>query len=489
MESNKPLKLRRFLLLIAIITVTFHANSSFSAQAGSLYITSEPKGATVYLDNNKIGTTDIIIGSIPAGSHSITLELAGYQKVEGTVTVSSGLTTSFSQKLTKGTGRIQARAGGEGGTTPVRKSFFETINPWIILLIFLILIGITVMLMIFKVMPRGRVLVPLKKAVPISKAKPTKIPRKKPAHAATKTAKTKTPSKPLKIPTPVKGIKIKDAPVVGNYRVIEKIAAGGMANIYKATHIKKGGTAILKVPYEQFQNDQNFIERFRREAELGKKLHHENIIRIYESGITKDGLTYIAMEYMQGIDLRKYLNKYGSMPIDGALRTITLVCRALDYAHVKGVIHRDIKPENIMLPDKKGKGRVVLMDFGVAHAAYLGTVGTRSTYLGTPFYMSPDISSGQKVDARSDIYSLGVVFFEMITGQRPFNAVDPLNVLIQHREAPPPNPSSLNREISPELETIVLTMLAKKPSGRYQSAEELLVALQEYMLKEDIDID
>jgi tRNA A-37 threonylcarbamoyl transferase component Bud32 len=473
MEVSKPLTLTTFLLLVAIIIIIY-SNLSFAAQSGALFITSDPSGATIYLDNNNTGEkTNTVLSTIPVGTHIIRLELAGYQTVEGTVTVISELTIEFSQKLTNVT----------------RKSFVDIINPWGMFLIFLILIGITVLLMIFKAMPRGKILAPLKKAVPISKVKPPKIHSRKPAPVTPKPEKATASTKPLRIPTPVKGARLKELPVVGNYRALEKIATGGMANLYKATHIKKGGTAVLKIPYEQFQNDENFVERFRREAELGKKLHNENIIRIYESGTTKDGLTYIAMEYLQGIDLRRYLNKYGRMRLDYALNTIVHVCRALDYAHVKGVIHRDIKPENIMLPDKKGKGKVVLMDFGVAHAAYLGTVSNRSSYFGTPYYMSPDQLSGQKIDARSDIYSLGVVFFEMLTGRRPFDETDPMKVLVQHREATPPKPSSLNPTIPPELETLILTMLAKKRTERYQSVEDILVVLQEYMLKEDINIE
>jgi serine/threonine-protein kinase len=177
------------------------------------------------------------------------------------------------------------------------------------------------------------------------------------------------------------------------------------------------------------------------------------------------------------------------MPIKEALRTMVQVCRALGYAHERGVIHRDIKPENIMLPDKGGKGKVVLMDFGVAHTSYLGTVGTRSTYLGTPYYMSPDQISRRSVDGRSDIYSLGVVFFEVLTGKRPFDDADPLKVLIKHRESPPPKLRSLNRKIPAGLERIVLKMLAKRPADRYKSIEALVAALKRHTGREGIIVE
>jgi serine/threonine-protein kinase len=337
------------------------------------------------------------------------------------------------------------------------------------MLVILLLTGVVVVTLIMRAIPAR------KSPIPVART--------------TRPARVKAPSKRLKIPASVKGITLKRAAALGNYRIMEKIASGGMATIYKAAHVRNGGVAVVKIPYDQFQNDRRFIERFRREAELGQKLLHDNIIRIYEYGTSKGGLTYIAMEYLPGIDLRGYLDRYGTMPIKEALWTVVQVCRALGYAHDKGVIHRDIKPENIMLPDnKKGKGKVVLMDFGVAHAAYLGTVGTRSTYLGTPYYMSPDQISRRKVDGRSDIYSLGVVFFEMLTGQRPFDDADPLKVLIKHRESPPPKPRSFNRKIPTALERIVLKMLAKRPTDRYKSVEALVAALKRYMGREGIAV-
>lgn len=341
------------------------------------------------------------------------------------------------------------------------------------MLVMLLLTGVVVVALIIRAIPAQR-----------SPARVPKTTRRTP-----QPAREQTPSKRLKVKPSAKGITLKKAAALGNYRILDKIAAGGMATIYKATHIKNGGMAVLKVPYDQFQHDRRFVERFRREAELGQRLLHDNIIRIYEYGTSKGGLTYIAMEYLPGIDLREYLDKHGTMPFKEAVRTVVQVCRALDYAHDKGVIHRDIKPENIMLPDQKGKGKVVLMDFGVAHSAYLGTVGTRSTYLGTPYYMSPDQISRRKVDGRSDIYSLGVVFFEMLTGKRPFDDLDPFKVLIKHRESQPPKPRAFNRKVPVALEKIVLKMLNKRPTDRYKSVGALLSALKRYMGREGITVD
>lgn len=464
-------KTTRWCLLLIIIIVLYCTLAS-AVETGSLYITSRPSGATVYLDDTRIGETDTTIYAIPVGSHKLRLEREGYDTVEQIVSVKSGRTVRIPQVL--------ARAGrrpsitGDIAVPPLRELFAEFVNPWVVILVMLLLTGVVVVALIIRAIPARR--------------SPALVP-KTARRAPPRPARVQAPSKRLQITPSVKGITLKKAAALGNYRILEKIAAGGMATIYKATHIKNGEMAVLKVPYDQFQHDRRFVERFRREAELGKKLLHDNIIRIYEYGTSKGGLTYIAMEYLPGMDLRGYLDRHGTMPIKEAVRTVVQVCRALDYAHDKGVIHRDIKPENIMLPDQKGKGKVVLMDFGVAHSAYLGTVGTRSTYLGTPYYMSPDQISRRKVDGRSDIYSLGVVFFEMLTGKRPFDDVDPLKVLIKHRESPPPKPRAFNRKVPVSLEKIVLKMLNKRPTDRYKGVAALVSALKRYMGREGITVD
>ena len=453
--------------LFVIIILVLYSNVSSALESGSLHITSRPSGATVYLDDTLIGETDITIHAVPIGSHKLRLEREGYATVEQIISVKSGRTIRIPLVLARGGGRSPITV--DEAVPPLRELLAEFINPWVIMLVLLLLSGVVVVALIIRAIHARR--------------SPARVQR------ASQPARAKVRSKRLKIPAQAKGITLKRAAALGNYRILGKITGGGMATIYKATHIKNGGMAVLKVPYDQFQNDRRFIERFRREAELGQKLLHDNIIRIYEYGTSKEGVTFIAMEYLPGIDLREYLDSHRTMPIKEAVRTVVQVCRALGYAHDKGVVHRDIKPENIMLPDNRGKGKVVLMDFGVAHAAYLGTVGTRSSYLGTPYYMSPDQISRRKVDGRSDIYSLGVVFFEMLTGKRPFDDTDPLKVLIKHRESPPPKPRSLNRKIPGALEKIVLKMLTKRPTDRYKSVAALMSALKRYMGREGIVVD
>jgi tRNA A-37 threonylcarbamoyl transferase component Bud32 len=495
--------------------IIFPSTPSLAVEGGSLYVVTNAPGAVVYLDDNQIGKTDatggFLIDNIPAGTYKITVEREGYKKAEKTFKVRGGGLTEQAnitlQQITP-TPSAEPKAPEKKKESPPPKQAVEpipvpkaTVSPpsepskelekveraetpetpkveekaplpakgpflgalelWMILLIILLIAGI--LLLVFG-----------KKFI-TKKEKPRLT--------------IKTPVKPLRVTTPIKGISLEEAPLVGDYKILEKIASGGMANVYKAVHTKKGWMVALKIPHEQYQSDRTFVERFRREGDLGKKLHNENIIHIHEAATAKDGFTFIAMEYLEGIDLRQYIDKHGKIPIEEAVNIMVHVCRALDYAHVKGVIHRDIKPENIMLPLQKGKGKIVLMDFGIAHTAYLGTVGTGSTYLGTPYYMSPDQISNKEVDGRSDIYSLGVVFFEMLTGQHLFNETDPLKVLFHHKETSPPRPSSLNPKVPPTLEKIVLKMLAKNPEDRYQSVEVLLVELQEFMLKEGIEVE
>jgi hypothetical protein len=511
----------RFLFLLSLLLL--YSTLSLAVEGGSLFIQTNTPGATVYLDDNQIGKADVsggfLIDNIPPGTYKISIEMQGYKKIEKSFKIKEGgLTEQANFKLLPLTApsekpKVPERKVSEKrepekkiepppqlrepvatpkaavpgppetskevekvekaeipekpkveekpSTSPKKEPFFGMFELWMVILIILLIAGILFLIFGRKIIAR--------------KEKPRLT--------------IKTPVKPLRVTTPIKGVRLEEAPGVGDYKILEKIASGGMANVYKAVHVKKGWMVALKVPHEQFQSDRTFVERFRREGELGKKLHNENIIHIYESATAKDGFTYIAMEYLEGIDLRQYMDKHGKLPIEEGLNIIVHVCRALDYAHVKGVVHRDIKPENIMLPLQKGKGKIVLMDFGIAHTAYLGTLGTGSTYLGTPYYMSPDQISSKEVDGRSDIYSLGVVFFEMLTGQHLFDETDPLKVLFHHKETPPRRPSSVNPRIPPMLEQIVMKMIAKNPEDRYQTVENLLVEIQDFMLKEGVEVE
>jgi serine/threonine-protein kinase len=259
----------------------------------------------------------------------------------------------------------------------------------------------------------------------------------------------------------------------GEYRLLRRIGKGGMASVYEAE--RRGERFALKRPLAGFLGDKTFIERFLREANLGRALHHPNIVRIFDQG--QVGATpYFAMELIDGDTLRARLDRDGRLDPAEATRVTAQVAEALDYAHHKGVIHRDLKPSNIMF---ERSGSVKVMDYGIARSQRLETVTTGGGFLGTPNYAAPETVEAQ-AEPRSDIYSLGVVFFEMLTGSLPFRGNTPFEVLHNHCVTPPPVPSSLNYGLSKELDRIVLRLLSKRPSDR-PTAEELLNELADYL--------
>ena len=263
----------------------------------------------------------------------------------------------------------------------------------------------------------------------------------------------------------------------GDYRLIRRIGKGGMASVYEAE--RRGERFALKRPLAGFLNDRTFIERFLREADLGRTLHHPNIVRIFDQGQVGN-TPYFAMELIDGDTLRARLDRDGRLDPTLATRVTAQVAEALDYAHHKGVIHRDLKPSNIMF-DRSGTVKV--MDYGIARSQRLEAVTTIGSFLGTPHYAAPETVE-TRAEPRSDIYSLGVVFFEMLTGSQPFRGGSAFEVLHHHCVTPPPTPSSLNYALSKELDRIVLRLLSKRPADR-PTAEELLNELADYLRRAD----
>jgi Protein kinase domain/PEGA domain len=258
----------------------------------------------------------------------------------------------------------------------------------------------------------------------------------------------------------------------GDYRLIRRIGKGGMACVYEAE--RRGEPFAIKRPLSGFLDDPRFRERFLREAELGRALHHPNIIRIFDRGQVGD-TPYFAMEIVDGETLRARLDREGRLDPALAARIVSQVAEALDYAHNKGVIHRDLKPSNIML---ERSGGLKVMDYGIARAQNLEGLTTTGAFLGTPNYAAPETIESTS-QPRSDLYSLGVVFFEMLTGSLPFRGDTAFVVLRSHCLTPPPAPSSLNFALSKDLDRIVLRLLSKEPLDR-PTAEELLNELSEY---------
>ncbi|MBM3469486.1 MAG: PASTA domain-containing protein [Armatimonadetes bacterium] len=259
------------------------------------------------------------------------------------------------------------------------------------------------------------------------------------------------------------------AVIAGRYEVAERIAEGGMSTVCRARRLDDGAVVALKILRGEYAADHEFIERFAREARAAEALAHPNIVRVLESG--QDGDTYfIAMEYVDGPDLKAYLRRVGRLEPADAERIALLVCEALDYAHRQGIIHRDVKPQNILLaPD----GSVKVADFGIARALATSTITQPGTVIGTVHYLSPEQARGAAVGRGSDIYALGVVLFEMLTGRLPFAGDSPIAIALKHLHEPPPAPRAIEPSIPLRLEGIILKAMAKSSQDRYGSAREM----------------
>ena len=255
--------------------------------------------------------------------------------------------------------------------------------------------------------------------------------------------------------------------LAGRYEVVRRVGVGGMADVYLAEDTKMGRQVALKILHPQYAGDESFVERFRREALSAAKLQHPNIVQIYDSGQQGD-FNFIVMEYVEGRSLKDYLTQQGQqLEIAEASRIAREVLTALAYAHRAGLVHRDIKPGNILLSED---GKVQVTDFGIARAEAGSTMTQTGTILGTAYYLSPEQAQGLPLDGRSDIYSLGVVVYEMLTGRRPFEGDSPVSIAYKHvREMPRP-PSAHRGDIPRSLEAIVMTAMAKRPEDRYSSA-------------------
>ncbi len=265
---------------------------------------------------------------------------------------------------------------------------------------------------------------------------------------------------------------------LGKYRLIEKLGQGGMAQVYKAYQPDLDRFVAIKILHPHLTGDEEFAARFQREARAIAALEHPHTVRVYDFD-TAEGLAFIVMEYLTGDSLKTRVRELSCrdefMPLAEVAHIISALADALDYAHARGVVHRDIKPSNVLITRE---GRAVLTDFGIAKIIDATVITGGNSILGTPAYMSPEQAKGEPGDARSDIYALGVMLYQLCTNHLPFDADTPYAIILKHLTAPLPPPRELRPDLPTALERVILKALAKDPRERFQTAAEMSAAIR-----------
>ncbi len=254
----------------------------------------------------------------------------------------------------------------------------------------------------------------------------------------------------------------------GRYRLERRLGSGGMADVWLAEDQELGRNVAVKLLHERYAGDTQFVERFRREATHAAGLSHPNVVSIFDRGMA-EGSYYIVMEYVEGRTLKELIVTRGPCPVPVAISYVRQVLAALRYAHRNGIVHRDIKPHNVLVDHE---GRVKVADFGIARAGS-SQMTEAGSIIGTAQYLSPEQARGAPVDESSDLYSTGILLFELLTGELPFNGETPVEIAMKHLSQVPPAPSTIRSEVPHDLDLVVLRALAKEPADRYRSAKEL----------------
>ncbi len=258
----------------------------------------------------------------------------------------------------------------------------------------------------------------------------------------------------------------------GRYEITERIGEGGMADVYRANDVVDKKTVAVKILKKEFAENEEFLRRFRNESKAIALLSHPNIVKIYDVGFS-DRIQFIVMEYIDGITLNEYMEQSSPLDWKDAAHFVMQILRALQHAHNKGIVHRDIKPQNIMM---LRDGTIKVMDFGIAKFARENGKTCTDKAIGTVHYISPEQARGAETDEKSDLYSVGVLLFEMLTGKKPFDTEtnDPVSIAVMHMQAEVPRPSSIHADLAAGLEEIILKAMQKEPAKRYQSAAEMM---------------
>ena len=271
---------------------------------------------------------------------------------------------------------------------------------------------------------------------------------------------------------------IESGRLLGNrYKIVETVGEGGMARVFRGVDVKLNRTVAIKVLYEQFAADPEFLRRFQQEAKAAAKLSHPSIVNVYDEG-QEDNIHYIVMEFVEGYTLKEIIQREGRLPQTEAAQIVYLICDALDTAHSQNVIHRDIKPQNIII---KPDGRVKVADFGIARAVSGATITHGRSLLGSVHYSAPEQARGSNADQQSDIYSLGIVFYEMLTGTVPFSGESPISVALKHMQEEIVPAGKLVPDLSAGLEMILSKAVHKEPRYRYESTAEFRDELGEWL--------
>jgi serine/threonine-protein kinase len=258
------------------------------------------------------------------------------------------------------------------------------------------------------------------------------------------------------------------------YQIVEKVAMGGMSNVYKALDMNLKRYDAIKILKEEFAQNTEFLEQFRQEANSVAGLNHPNIVNIYNVG-SEQGLQYIVMEYIKGRTLKKIIKEKGRLFQDQVINYSEQIAKGLQHAHINGIIHRDIKPHNILITDDD---RVKIFDFGIAKHSESSTMTNSGRIIGSVHYFSPEQARGLTTDLRSDIYSLGIVMYEMVTGRLPFDSESPVTIALKHMQEPVIPPITINSSISEKLNAVIMKAVAKDPIDRYQSMDDMLTDIQ-----------
>jgi serine/threonine-protein kinase len=276
--------------------------------------------------------------------------------------------------------------------------------------------------------------------------------------------------------------------IIGQFRIVQRIGKGGMGAVYKAEQPAMGRFVAVKILHRQLASRPDLVTRFRREARAMSRLTHPNTVRVFLYGQLDNQALYIVMEYLKGLNLHQITKRQGAMPLDRAARVLIQVCGALEEAHSVGIVHRDLKPENILLTEQGGmKDFAKVLDFGLAKVHDIDLQSSspltqEGMVFGTPEFMSPEQARGKTLDGRSDIYSLGVILYEMITGKLPFDARNPTDYIRHHIKSPPIPVTQRVPELTfpPQLDDVINKALAKTMDERFQSAADLAAALEPF---------